>query len=355
MLKQAPSSGMVDPRGRKRLLRCVVGLVAVLACVAIYLRPTAPRNIKFGASLSPRIDPREDTEWPVLFAVQVDDKDGYIDASGRIVIPPQFDQAFTHFIGRYTVASRPGEYLKGYIDRSGNWHIEPKYAVAYPFREGAAVVATENGWGLINEQDEFIVEPIHDRTQGFENGVAAIGTETLTSRLHRRGADVGSTFDWIYFDRTGRVIPEGEALRLRTENGAACSHPTLRPKQIGGRYGIVNESGEVIVKPTFDCIREFAHGLAPAQSNGKWGYIDKSGSYVIQPRFDSARAFEHDEKVAIVKKDGKFGMIDVAGSWVVQPTVDWGGEIAHGLSWVTQNKRVGYINTRGEWVWKPTR
>jgi len=58
--------------------------------------------------------------------------------------------------------------------------------------------------------------------------------------------------------------------------------------------------------------------LFPIEKDGKWGYIDNTGRIVIKPQFDEARDFS--EGLARVTIDGKFGYIDKTGKYVWEPT-----------------------------------
>src|SRR5437870_5048196 len=71
-----------------------------------------------------------------LFPVMRDWKAGYIDRTGRIVIPLQYALA-TPFSGGLAAVS-PDWRLWGYIDVSGRMVIEPQFAIATPFAEDLA-------------------------------------------------------------------------------------------------------------------------------------------------------------------------------------------------------------------------
>lgn len=57
------------------------------------------------------------------------------------------------------------------------------------------------------------------------------------------------------------------------------------------KFGLVNLKGRQIVKPKYDYIGNFSEGLAIVEINKKYGYINKSGKIVIKPIFRSAREF----------------------------------------------------------------
>lgn len=72
-----------------------------------------------------------------LARVGIDEKIGYIDAKGRIVIQPRFDWAGDFSEGLAAVGI--GSSL-GYIDKTGALVIEPRFDLAQDFSDGLAAV-----------------------------------------------------------------------------------------------------------------------------------------------------------------------------------------------------------------------
>lgn len=72
-----------------------------------------------------------------LLAVTVDGKHGFIDLTGRFVIPPTFDFAWQFSDGR---ASAWQNGRAGFIDRNGKFVISPRFEYAKAFHEGLAEV-----------------------------------------------------------------------------------------------------------------------------------------------------------------------------------------------------------------------
>ena len=109
-----------------------------------------------------------------LFPVKKNGKWGYIDRSGKIIIPPQFDYAW--FFSEGLAPVKIGRKW-GYIDKSGKIVIEPRFDWAESFSEGLAGVcignclpAIERGymkfrgvylgyWGYIDKSGKYIWEP----------------------------------------------------------------------------------------------------------------------------------------------------------------------------------------------------
>ena len=85
-------------------------------------------------------------------------KAGYIDKSGKLVIPLQFVVAdfFSHGLAPASVDGR----LWGYIDRTGNFAISPQFDYAFPFfPAGIAWVKLGNAFGYIDTHGRYIWNP----------------------------------------------------------------------------------------------------------------------------------------------------------------------------------------------------
>src|SRR6266699_982332 len=78
------------------------------------------------------------------------------DQTGRIVIPPQFDEAGSFSDG--LAAVRIGARF-GYIDKQGKIVINPQFSSAGSFSGGLAVVGIDGKWGYIDKQGKFVIKP----------------------------------------------------------------------------------------------------------------------------------------------------------------------------------------------------
>ena len=89
---------------------------------------------------------------------------GFKDLSGKVVIPPRFDDVGYFSEGLASV--RIGEKW-GYIDKTGKIVIPPRYTHAHSFWEGLAAVnmGTRWGygrWGFIDKMGEMVIPPQYD-------------------------------------------------------------------------------------------------------------------------------------------------------------------------------------------------
>lgn len=202
-----------------------------------------------------------------LAAVEIDDKYGFTDKNGKMVIAPQFERA-SSFSGGLAQISKKNELQQdvyGFIDKDGKMAIEPQFMNASSFVEGMCAVENESSqMGYINKKGDYVVEPHFQNANYFSDGHAVV-----------------------------------------VENG---------------RMGYINTSGKEIALANYDYCKAFKNGRGPVMYNGKWGYVDGNGKLVINMQYDDASSFYGD--YAIVRMDKKFGIIDKDGKYLVNPEYD---------------------------------
>ncbi len=134
-----------------------------------------------------------------LASVRAGNKLGYIDRTGRLVIPAEFDEAREFSEGKALV-SKDGAW--GFIDRAGRVVVPLKYAYASSFSEGLAAVTTSRdrtvpGWGYIDHAGRVRIPTRFDFAAPFDGGLAAVD---LTPD--------GQSIPDAYIDKAGRIVWE---------------------------------------------------------------------------------------------------------------------------------------------------
>jgi hypothetical protein len=227
--------------------------------------------------------PTPDREGGMLRPQQLNGRWGYVDSTGKFLIPPQFDSA-----GTFSEGLAPVELDRrfGYISIDGQFVVRPKYFRAGPFKDGFAWVVVRKPWTPLGTG---------------EYGVALYGEVT-------------------YIDHSGHEIlrPFSAEHVSNFSEGLAA----VRPGKISGgcseKVGYLNTRGEWSIKPQFDEAYDFSDELAAVnrggkcQMGGKWGYIDKGGALVVPFQYDYAGQFN--SGYACVKEGEQWKLINKAGN-----------------------------------------
>ena len=225
-----------------------------------------------------------------------DGKYGYVDSSGRIVVPPRFDKAGL-FSADSPACVKVGEKW-GYIDAQGNMIVEPVFEWARDFSaKGLAPVKVGGKWGYINTKGEMVVKPSFDDADPF------------------------------------------------SDNG-------LAPVKIGDKKGYIDEKGEMVIKASFDATWGFHNGLAAVYLADKdtWGYIDEKGTMIIKPVYSIAYAFSPNGlALVLTDRQGKFGYINTKGEMVIKASFDEAAPFAaNGLALIKEGETSSYIDAKGQ-------
>jgi len=288
---------------------------------------------------------------------------GYIDRTGRQVIPPIFDLAHQRFSeGLACVAL--GDW-RGFIDVDGKRVFSlPPGTRAGPFSEGlASFVDGKNRLGFLNRKGEIVIPATLEGRGGgrdteFKEGLAWVSAPGI----------VGCG----YIDHSGKfVIPPRYKFCGDFSEGLAWVDVKDLPKDRATGY--IDKSGKMVIPPTFSLGTEFSQGRAAValqrQRELIGGYIDRTGAWVVPATYGRVYPFSEglgavDERQDPREMFGRRGYVDLSGKLVIPlrfPVARRysGRPFAEGLAAVmrveTQNKTwYGFIDRRGEEI-IPTR
>lgn len=232
---------------------------------------------------------------------------GFIDEMGVEIVPPHYGSvgAFRDGLAAVTVSSALWP-MVGYIDRSGRLAIPAQFQSDCPFSEGRARVErkrrkslfrVESEWGYIDSDGAYVVTPRFRFARDFSEGLAAVQVE-------RDGREI-----WGYVDRDGRwaIEPGFVAAEDFSEGRAAV-------RRSGESWSYVDRAGaEVLVlaqgRPQSYGFRE---GRAAVKVGDRTGYIDPTGAFAIPPRFRSGSRFGGG-LAAVTLADGRSAYVDTTG------------------------------------------
>lgn len=214
----------------------------------------------------------------------------------------------------------------GFIDKTGKVVVPVKYDFAGDFSEGCASVSQNGKLGFIDKTGKEITSFQYDSTLGFHSGFAAVIKNSKAGFIDKTGKEVIS---FAYDDTKG-------------------FYDGLAAVKKGGKWGFINKTGEEVIPFEYDDVTSFFQGLAGVKKSGKWGFVDQTGETVIDFQYDDAGTFAYG--LAAVKKGGKYGYIDKTGEIVIPCQYDIAGYFSDGLAMVTENGKYGYIDTTGKIV-----
>ena len=223
----------------------------------------------------------------------------------------------------------------GFMNRQGELIVEPRFSRVGFFREGMIRVKLGGKW----ESKEVTVV-----TDDF------FPSEYTTTHYYHQGGK------WGFMDNTGRLVVKcrydgigyySEGLVWVNKGGKEkYDDGSFPPELIGGKYGFIDRSGREVIAPKYDNVSDFSEGLAAVKVGDKWGYIDKKGEMVIEPRFYSRSYFSEGlASFEVTTKDSngyeysKYGFIDKKGRVVIEPEFYHATGFQNGLACVCSKSR----------------
>jgi hypothetical protein len=100
----------------------------------------------------------------VPFYSASNDKYGYKDAAGKVIIQPEYELAYPLEEGMAAV-KKSGKY--GYINEKGKEIIPPKYDNTWKFIGGYATVKLGGKYGFINKEGSEVVPPMYENAYNY--------------------------------------------------------------------------------------------------------------------------------------------------------------------------------------------
>jgi len=235
-----------------------------------------------------------------LAGVKYQEKWGFINTEGKLVIPATFEKV-NPFSSGFTAGLRDGKYWV--VDRQGK-----EFPVDIPgvtditrFSENMAVFKTEAGVGFLDGSGKEVIPPRFKSAGDFSGGIAW-------------AKDVS--------DKCGYINAKGEWVIEPQFEGAKDYDPIsgLARVKTADTWAYVTRKGELVYMEGTDLYEDFFDGLARGKKAGLFGYFNPKMEWAIEPGFDGARDFKNG--FAAVKVGDSWGVIDKTGNWVIEPVFD---------------------------------
>ncbi|BDG01022.1 WG repeat-containing protein [Anaeromyxobacter oryzae] len=328
-----------------------------------------------------------------LFPVRQGGKWGFIDRTGEVVIAPRFDAADRFSDG--LAAVRKCAQL-GYADGRGEVVLVPAFEPVEPglhrrFSDGLAAVKTNGRIGFMDRAGKLAIAPRYLRVEDFSEGLALACSEAGCGFLRKDGTYFGSDMYmggtsfrngfasiWLAMGMNLKrtVFVTGELKVLPGEyEGSGDYAEGLAPVRHRDAWGYVDAAGTPVIANRFAEAGSFSEGLAPVtvQETRRCGYVDRTGKLAIPPRFASCRPFSGGlARVDLAENPAtdaeQVAFVNHAGDVVIRgdaarPPFTAADDFADGLAAVGAGGppafaddvvALGYIDTSGRYVWRPT-
>jgi hypothetical protein len=297
---------------------------------------------------------------------------GYIDITGKEVIPPTFYQAGDFRYNRAPVES--SDYKVGYINKTGKVVIPYKYYKMgdmkdYLFSEGLAAVFvkdelksekynTVHKYGYIDVNGKEVIPLKYNMASDFKNGVAVV--------YNRTGQYTGQ----LYYTKKGLIDKTGKELTPikyddmgEFSEGLALVSVNKPNSNWADKYGYIDQTGKEVIPLIYKNAKDFSEGLAYVEHSCsteypypcKKSFIDKTGKLVfnfeysvdILGRFSEGLLSVFECKEVNGEEKCKWGFMDKTGKLVIPLKYDNVEPFAGGLAIVELNGEYFRVDHKG--------
>lgn len=154
-------------------------------------------------------------------------------------------------------------------------------------------------------------------------------------------------------------------VNIKNEETIAPIYNEIRPQNNGNYIGIrhdyrrdfhevtyISNTGAELIHPSFRDIGDFTYGnhtCARREHEDLYGIIDETGKIIISPRFDHIYDFD-DNELAIFERDEKYGVLDLNGNIIIPNKYDSLDYIGKGLYMASLDRNYGLINSNGKTI-----
>ncbi len=315
------------------------------------------------------------TEWDSLselkqdlFLVRKHDRWGVITGTGKFQVPAVYDTLQFYDQGFRAFLKANGWLL---LDKNGTVKTAKAYRSIQQFDSFTWKVRNGIYWGLLNQDGNEVVHCVFDSIGDRTNQLVAVKFKGLYGiiDLHENWILAPQPYPIRLANDTRYLLRQKGNSFLKSIEGKVI-YFTSYPVEFKEKYWIehlpngaennFNYDGAKIAieekpkdKPSVtevsvSSLFQMNEGLQGIRRNGKYGFVDEKGQLRIANRYDSVRAFQNG--LAPIKLIGLWGFINTADKIVIQPNYESVSTFINGLSLVKRNSKMGLIDQRGQVV-----
>jgi hypothetical protein len=229
---------------------------------------------------------------------------GYINHKGNFVTPVKYEDAQDFQPNGLAAVQTKDEF--GLINQFGQFIVHPQYSFINPFSESRAVVMDAKGFKVINERGKVLTSKAYSYISNYQNGRALFA-----------GTAEDGRYLYGFLNKQGK-----EVIPLKYESATDFIGGKAVVKVAEGKYDLIDLNGKTLGSFSNAFVGALSEGLMAFQheAGGKFGYLNEKGEVVIEPSFTGAQAFKSGR--AVVNTDEtffKYGLIDHTGKYIIEP------------------------------------
>ncbi len=284
---------------KKNLILFMALAAAVVSLAACELGKTTPPAEPAAAASQERL-------YPIWKQTPQGKAWGYINAAGKVVVPPQYESAEYFSAEGSAVVGVKG--MKGLISAKGVLLLKPIYDTLAVYPLDRRVGVRDGSWTEMLDKSGKAV---------YETGLSIYPMKDGGARIQEY---VGDKVLEGYIDDAGTVVIEPQFL-----SGTDFVSQKAVVKTAEGAFAIIDPMGKILADFEAKAIKQPSEESFAYQQGGKkaelWGYQDLSGKVLIKPSYADAQPFNKGIAIVGQKQKGamRYGLINAKGKFILRP------------------------------------
>lgn len=232
-----------------------------------------------------------------LVYASLNEKYGYYDKSGRLRIPHMFDDAYDFDHG---VAKVSFEGKEAFIDTFGAFIVSPAYESISNFNDTLYLFEEDGVVGIMNQKCQIYKEPQFTQVGQFVDGLAI--------------AELDENEELVYLNGKGDIKIKNELSTYPNYLLKGEFHNGIAIAMKNGKYGKIDTAGKFVVPAKYENIG-MGNGIFPIQKSNLWGLMNNAGAVLIKPTYDALTVIGKNHVIATL--NDTTGMIGPGGNILI--------------------------------------
>lgn len=225
------------------------------------------------------------------YAVKIDKNYRVVDKQGKILTDTEFEDILD-ILGEQIIYKEKNKY--GVITINGEKIVEPEYEDLQFINNNFFIAQKNEKYGVISSNGDLEIDFKYEKMKYSklagvliakkENNQYDLFDSNMNLKLTANSVEMND--DYMKIQLTGETkyynfkFEEKDIQTILINN-------SLYTKEKNGKYGFVDEKGNVVVDYKYDDATEFnKYGFAGVKINGVWGAINIKGEVVIEPKYN---------------------------------------------------------------------
>ena len=162
-----------------------------------------------------------------------------------------------------------------YFNIVGDREFEGEYDFAGTFANGNAPVCNNGKWFIIDKTGKAVDDKTYDDIALFQDGTF---TKNKVKLLKYSGK--------YHLINNDQEVGEFDDVDILSDDGYIAV-------RVNGKWGFVDNNGEMKIEPQYIEARSFSNGLAAVFDGTNWGFVNKNGELAIEYQFPDVGYFDN--------------------------------------------------------------